>query len=1067
MLKLFTRRQKLLSLTLTTLIMLLFQYHVHAQTKTVGGKVTDSKGEGLPGVSVLRKGENTGTTTDAEGRFKLQLNPGTKTLVFTYIGFETREVNVTSAAEINVVLKETSSQLSEVVVVGYGTQKKSTLTGSVSQINGKELGEAPAMNVTNLLAGRLPGLATLQQSGRPGYDNSSLRIRGISTTSGSSAPVTIVDGVEREFANLDPNEIESISILKDASAAATYGARGANGVILVTTKRGAIKKPTISYKGEASLTSFTRFPKFLNGPDYMDWYRKGEVMDNEYLTHNGSDPVPYTYSDEEIAALRDGTNTNPFFGNTDWMEELLGKDSYAQHHNISLNGGTEKVRYFTSIGLLNQDGVVKNNDFKRYNLRSNVDAKVTEAFSVSFDLGARKENRNSSGIPADNGSYMNPFFQAVRMLPNLPRYTQDGIATASRAGAGVVSPLEAVDKSGFQDYETGVLQSGLTLKLDVPQVKGLQLKMLTTYDRNYQQAKTWVQPYNLAYRDRGSGGWVWVNSQPTGITTNTLRQSSAVNNRITWQPSINYDHTFGDHNLKALAVYEYSQYDENSFSTGARNFALTDLKEIDYGSKASTDFISPTGNSGQTKRSGAIGRLNYDFKNKYLIELVGRYDVSMNFFGSDKKGDFYPAASIGWVVSDEPFFEGLKDKIDFLKFRGSAGKLGNDVLPSGSSFPYLQTFSLTTTPTMVVGGNAVSALYTNSLPNPTLSWETMTAYNAGLNASLWGGLFGIEFDWFYKLTKDIINTQTGLFPSSIGGYQYAAVNYGMVANRGFELELTHHKKINEFDYSVKGTLNWARNKILRINEASNVPALQRLVGKSVGTKFGFVSEGLFRNWEEVDSWATSPSGGAAPGFIKYKDLNGDGQIKQNDDFTAIGRSNTPELVYGLNLNLKYKSFDFSTLFQGAGLADIALGGGYEGSGGTSGVSDNTPFTRSFYNLGNSPYYLVEQAWTPENPDAKYPRLSANRSGAPNHNGWQNSQYIVNGAYLRLKSIQVGAALGPKMLKKLSMQQCRIYLAGFNLFTWDHVKYLDPEMPNVNNGFYPQQKMYTLGTNITF
>ncbi|HEV7331710.1 MAG TPA: TonB-dependent receptor [Flavisolibacter sp.] len=1034
-----------------------------AQTRTVNGTVSNAKAEPLAGASVSVSGASTTVQTGSDGRFTISLPAEKSSITVSMIGYTPQTIAVTEGQTVQVVLAEAQSNMEEVVVVGYGRQRRGTLTGSVAQISGAELKKAPAINLSNVLAGRLPGLTVMQQSGRPGFDDATLRIRGINTT-GASAPMIIVDGVQRSFSQLDPNEIENITILKDAAAAAVYGLQAAGGVILVTTKRGLNRKAVITYDGSVSLNSLTRFPEFLNGPDYMYWYKKGEELDNEYLMHINSNPIPYTYTDEEIDAMQKGTNSNPFYGNTDWIGELLGKRSLTQHHNVSVRGGNESVKYFTSIGMLDQEGVVRNNDFKRFNLRSNLDFTLSSIFSGAIDLGARKEDRMSSGIPADNGSYMNPFFQAVRALPNIPMYTPEGIPTASRAGAGVVNPIAALDNSGYQKYETTVLQSNLSLSAKIPFIKGLTAKVLFGYDRTNQQFKSWLQPYEMMVRERSSSGWYWNKSLPPGITVNTLRQSSAISTRETYQPQLNYENRFGNHDVKALFVYEYSQTDGNSFSTGARNFALTDLHEINYGSKDVVDYITPTGSSDRTARAGYVGRLNYAYKSKYLAELVARYDASYNFAPENRWG-LFPAASLGWVISQEDFFDNLSSTINMLKVRGSAGLLGNDRI---GEFQYLQTFSLTTSPVVVIGGRPVTALFTTAVPNRDITWEKTTTYNVGFEATLWRGKLDVEFDWFYKITRDILDNVAGIYPPSVGGNFPSVVNRSIVDNRGFDLRLSHRNTIGrKLRYGVTGNFNYAKNRLIRRDVASGTPEWMNPLGRPLGQKVGYISEGLFQNWTEVDSWPSSPSGGAAPGFIKYRDLNGDGQITQGGDFTFIGRSNFPEIMYGLNLDLQYGAFDLSALFQGAARADVSLGGTYEGSAGVSGVMDNTPFTRSFYNLGNSPYYLIEQAWRPDNPNATLPRLTANRAGYANHNGWMNSQYVVNGAYLRLKSIQLGYNVPKNLLNRIKVDNIRFYVAGFNLFTWDHLKYLDPEMPNANNGFYPQQKMMTFGANLTF
>jgi TonB-linked SusC/RagA family outer membrane protein len=982
------------------------------------------------------------------------------------MGFTPHTISVKPGDEVKVTLERSLKDLDEVMVVAYGRQKKGSVIGSVAQISGEQLKQAPAMNVTNMLAGRLPGITALQQSGRPGADDAALRIRGLGTYGANQGPLIIIDNVQRpSFSNLDPDEIESITVLKDAVSTAVYGLQAANGIILITTKRGKNQKPVITYDGALTFNSNTRFPKFLNGPDYMQWYNRGTDLDNDYLAHTGGDPVPYVYSQEQIDGVRNGTNTNPLLGNTDWIGELLGRTSMTQHHNISVRGGTDKAKYFVSGGMLDQDGVVENTNFKRYNVRSNLDANLNEWVSVALDLGLRQQLTTTPGISPDNTAYLNPFYQAVRMLPNMPMYAPNGLPVAYNSNAGWVNPVASVLQSGYQNGQTNVFQGNLTFKVKVPWVKGLELKLLTAYDKSSTENKGWLTPYTVMgrSRDQVSGDYTTINTLP-GITKTSLRQSYSQYNRRTFQPSITYNTQIGHHDISALVLYEWSQQKSNLFSTGASNFALTDLHEIDYGSKVTEDLIAPTGSSSiDDSRAGAVARINYAYKEKYLFEIASRYDASVNFL-KEHRWEIFPAVGAGWVISKEPFFEDLNKTISYLKVKGSIGRVGNDV---SQRFAYLQTFALTTDPVVVIGGNPSSALYTSAPPNVNLRWETSTQSNVGFESVFLDGLLGFDFEWFYKITKDILDNPGSLYPASLGGYAPASLNYGIVDNRGFDLQLRHRNTIGKLQYGLTANVNWAKNKIIRLNESSGLPEWQRRVGRSIGDKMGFVVDGMYQTWEEAAN-GTSPSGGViAPGFFKYTDLNGDGRITRADDMTFIGRSNLPQLTYGLNIDLHYGAFDLSALFQGAALTSVSLAGTYEGSSGTSGIDDNTPFTKTFYGYGNAPYYLVEDSWTPDNPGAQYPRLTAYKAPLSSHNAHSNSGWIRNGSYLRLKSAQLGFSVPARLLKRMKVQQLRLYVSGFNLITWDKLKYMDPEMPNVNNGFYPQQRMYSGGVTLTF
>lgn len=1030
----------------------------------VRGRVLDEKGLPLIGVSVKVKGSSLGVSTNSNGEFTLKLPKGDETLVFSYIGYQSKEVAVNNGTLINVTLIEANKGLDEVIVIGYGTQKKRNVIGSVAQINSEDLKQMPTMNITNMLSGRLPGITTLQQSGRPGADDATLRVRGTSSYQGSQGPVAIVDGVERPFAQLDPNEIESISILKDAVALSVYGLQAANGIILVTTKRGKAQQPSISYDGAVMVNSNTRFPKFLDGPDYMEWFSKAEELDNEYRINTDQDPNPLTYNKSQINALRNGTNTNPLLGNTDWIGEFLGKSSTSQTHGVTVRGGTDRIKYFSNIGYLDQDGVVANTGYKRFNLRTNLDAKLNDILSISFDINARMQKTHTPGISPDNASYMNPFYQAVRTLPNMPMYAANGLPTAYNSNAGYVNPIASVLQSGYQRAETNVFQSTLVFNVKVPWVAGLSGKVQTSFDKNATENKGWTTPYKLMGKGRNqtTGDYTLI-ANPPGITVNTLRQSYVQNNRLTFQPSLNYAKTFGDHTINALALYEWSKYNSNLFSAAARNFALTELQDIDFGSTAAADVISPTGSSGATARHGYVGRVNYAYKNKYLFEAALRADASINFPEAGRWG-YFPGAGLGWIASEEKFFEPFKNTVNFFKIKASIGVLGKE--ETLSTFAYLPTFSFTDNPVAVIGGASVSALYTGTPPNRDLTWEKHRITNVGFEAELWNGKLGVDFDYFYKVVTDILTTRSGLYPASVGGNFPSTFNDGITDNRGFDLQIRHRNNIGKFSYGVTGNFNWARNKIILINEVQSLPSWQKRTGRPIGEKLGFVVDGFYNSWEEARNGSSPSSGIIAPGYFKYKDLNGDGRVTRDADMTFVGRSNMPEIMYGLNIDAAYAGFDFSVLFQGAALSSIALAGVYEGSSGTSGVEDNTPFTKTFYGYGNSPYYLVEQAWRPDNQNANYPRLTSGGVALSPHNANANSGFIKSNDYIRLKSIQIGYTL-PRSLFKSKIEKMRFYVSGFNLFTWDKLKYLDPEMPNVNNGFYPQQKMISGGVNLIF
>lgn len=1022
-----------------------------AQQINVRGKVTDGNGETLIGVNVVIKGTGKGTVTDFEGMFSLQVPDDNAVLEFSYVGYKTIEVPIKGQTYLNVKMNEDTEMLEEVVVVGYGTQKKMHVTGSVAQISAEDIIKAPSGNVTNSLAGKLPGLVSTQKSGQPGSDGSNLKIRGISTL-GDSSPMIIVDGVQRGFAYLDQNEIESITILKDASSAAVYGMQGAGGVILVTTKRGTIQKPKITYTGKISYNQNTNYPKFLNGPDFIKWYNKALEMD-------GEDPL---FSESIYNKVLNGDPEGKY-ANTDWFDELMKDGAFSSHHNVSVNGGNESAKYFISLGYLNQDGILDKFGFTKYNLRSNVDVNLQNGFKLSIDLGARQESRKGGYYSVSNQAWNNPISLAQRMLPIVPT-EYEGLPVAANLEANKFNPIAYNNLTGYSNSIFNTLQSSLTFSWDVPKVKGLNLKLKAAYDKDYTTAKSWREQFKMNSYNVYTEEYEIVESFHAEPRESVLRNATSQAQRLTIQPSISYDKTFGKHNVSGLILYEQSSYESESLGATVQGFDLKTLQEIDFGKEIlngkKTDALS--GGSYTFNRAGFVGRFNYSYENKYLGELAARYDGSVRFPPEHRWG-FFPAASFGWRVSEEPFFAKYKDKIENLKLRLSAGLLGNDRI---SDFQYLNLMQANP-PTVYIGDKEYISIYTAGEVNRDITWEKTSTYNVGFDLMLRNGIFGMEFDVFYKLTNDILISGGGLFPPSLGGNYPGTINGGKVSNKGFELALTHRNTINGFHYDVRGNVGWSRNKILRMNESPNTPAYQKRTGRKMGEKMGFKTKGLYQSEEEINN---SPTLGhlsknqIRPGDLQYVDLNKDGKNDKAQDYTFIGNSNLPELMFGLNLAASWESFDFSVFFQGAAITDVFLSGVYP-----NGNVDQTQYTRPFFGHGNSPYFLIENSWTPENKNAEFCRLTTMAAEMGNCNGWASDWWIRNGSYLRLKNIQFGYTLKNNYIRNIGIDNIRFMLTGANLFTWSELtKYnIDPETPEITNGYYPQQRTYEFGISLTF
>jgi len=1014
------------------------------QLEIVKGIVLDSEGEALVGVNIVIKGASRRVVTDIKGSFSIEVN-NDDVLQVSYIGFIQQDIKVGNKSILKIVLRKDSKNLDEIVVVGYGSQRKINVTGSISQVDTKELKTATSGNLSSMLQGRLPGLITKQSSGQPGSDGASLLIRGLSTLGGNT-PLVIVDGFERPFPDVNQDEIESITILKDASSAAVYGVRAANGVILVTTKRGTKQKPTISVNSSVELSMNANFPKFLNGPDYAYWYNKAQELD-------GVPEGSRWFAQDDIDRITNG-DPQGIFGNTDWVDFLFKDYAPTYTNNISLNGGNDKVKYFVSLGSFNQNGIIDRTGYDRYNVRANLDAQVLENLSVSLNLAVGQSETKEPGLSAGLGnSYASIFSQALMSYPFLPAYTSSGIPIGSfNPGNGNQNPLAARDLSGQQNTRSNNFQGSVSLKYDIPFVKGLNVKVNLGYDKGYSIKKSVLLPYLLNVYNVSKREYEETYARHALDGEASIDQWFADSWTSTVQPSLNYDNKFGKHSIGALFLYENITDNGTGMSAGRKNFPIMDIMDLNYGEEVIAGLVK--GSHSQFRRAGYVTRVNYAFDDRYLFEFTGRIDGSARLPKHNRWG-FFPGVALGWRISNEPFFKNNISFVDNLKLRLSVGKLGNDNIGSNA---YIRTMSLGVDPVVMIGNNLARYLDVNRVPNDNIKWETTTSYNIGLETTLWNGLLGVEADAFYMVTKDILQSQGGLMPSSMGGYYPTYLNSGIVDNRGFELTLTHHNKIGQVNYNVRGNVSWARNKVIETTEDANVPDYLRKTGKPMNQQYGFIAEGLFQTQEEIDHSAVY--GPTLPGDIKLKDLNGDGRITIDQDMTVIGHSNMPEMMFGLNLGAEYKGFDFNVFLQGAALCNVALCGLYSDRG----IIDNTFYTKPFWSNGNSPYYLIEGSWTPDHTDAEYPRLGIETR---TNGGKLSSWWSKDGSYIRLKNAQIGYTISPLLTKKINIEKIRFYISGGNLFTLDHLPYLDPEMPDVNQGYYPQQLTVEFGLNLIF
>lgn len=1012
----------------------------------VKGSVLDETGSPLIGVSVLEMGTKVGTVTDLDGAFSLEV-PSTKSqLSFSYVGYKTKKVNLKGQKSIKVVLKEDSELLDEVVVVGYGTQRKINVTGAISQVDGKELKRAPSGNLSSMLAGRLPGLIATQNSGQPGSDGAALYVRGVGAGDGS--PLIVIDGVISDsFPSFSQDELESVTILKDATAAAVYGVRAAAGVILVTTKRGSVQKPTVTLNSSVTLSQNTNFPKFLNGPDYAFWYNEAQRLD-------GVPEESLRFTPEEIERINHPGAEESVYGNTDWFDLLFKKVAPTYTNNVSISGGTERLKFFASVGAYNQNGIIDHTSYDKYNFRTNFDAKVTDNFDLSLDLSGYIAENKEPGASAGPGNYASIFQQAMLSYPYLQSYTAEGLPVGSinQAGNGNNNPIAARDLSGLHTSKHNYFQGKVSMKYQVPRVKGLTIKLNASYLKQYSVQKKYLNDYKLACWNQATRSW----TEQTGRIANkvALNQWFTEGDSYTMQPAVEYNNKFGKHAVSGLFLYEFTQSTNASMSAGREDFPIKDIIDLNFGMRVLDNMVK--GGHGKEKRSGYVLRFNYSYDDKYLLELTSRIDASTALPKKYRWGIF-PGVSVGWRISQEDFFKEAVPFMENLKLRASFGRLGSDRAIS-NTMTYFSTAYLSNDPTVIFGDTPQKYLGVSRPVNPNLKWELTDTYNVGLESSMWNGKLGVELDAFYMKTTRSLATQSGTFPPSLGSHFPAYINYGSHDNRGFELVLSHRNQVRDFNYFIRGNVSFARNKILKTTEDPNVPNYRRRAGKRMGEYWGFIADGLFQSEEEIANSAVY--GPTLPGDIKLRDINGDGKITNDQDMVPIGRNGTPEMMFGLNFSCDWKGLDFSALFQGAALCDVNLCGIYPDKG----FYDNTFYSKPFYSDGNSPYYLVENAWRPDHTDAEYPRLGV---VSRVNGGKMSSWWVKNGAYLRLKNIQLGYTLPSKWTSAAGLQKVRAYVSGGNLFTISGLDHLDPEMPGVNQGYYPQQRTYEVGLNVTF
>jgi len=1042
---------------------LLLGWSAAAQTQ-LRGKVTDADGKPLAGVTVLVKGTTNGTITGADGSYSMKASRG-DIIEFSCLGLATEERTFDGKGQISVTMQEDALYLEDVVVVGYGTAKKETLTAAVSAIKGDELLKAPATNVSQVLAGKLSGISSVQESGEPGLDQASLRIRG-----SVYGVAYVVDGFPVENINdIDPADIESVSVLKDGASAAVYGLKAAGGVIIITTRKGEKGDTRITYNGSVGASMNANFPRFMNGPQFAYYWNLAQEMDQLASGAIASEEeyVPY-FTRQNVEAMLNGDPTDGW-DNVDYTKRVFGT-GLTNKHNITVQGGNDKTRYFVSGGFLGQKGNIEGYNYRRYNVRTNIESRIAKHLvfnaGLSGVIGRRETPRfNSGGSDSDSGYEVGWFsisHQVIGMYPFLPEKYGDYYTGAIASNQTFPnSPLAALYQSGNKKTNSfqGTLNASLTW--EIPWVKGLQAKVSGSYDYLSSYNKNLDTPYYVVVRRRNEDGtWGWtapmvdVNGSSDG---NKVGEGSYYSQSITGQASISYTNTFGKHNVDAIILAELRDFQTNNLSAYVKNVPFALLPELNNGTPTANPVI---GSSNASRSAGYVGRIRYNYDEKYLAEFTGRYDGSYKFAGmTSTRWGFFPSGSIGWNISKEEFMKEA-DWLDNLKVRASVGLLGNDGV---DAYMFLSQYALGGK-VVYPGSSAVPAYYTDGIPNKDLTWEKTLSYNVGTDFSLWDGLLGGEIDAFYNYTYDILGWNGGGHPSSMGGYYPTYVNSNAINSKGIDVLITHRNRFvlggKPFYYELGGTVTYSKTRWLKYNDEPNVPEWQKVTGTTYGSHWGWLAEGLYRSEEEIDNsawYGTRPN----IGDIKYTDLNGDGQIDWQDR-GIFGKSNRPELTFGLNVNVGWNGFDMNLQFTGGALFQVSMTGTYFNEN-----DDDTIWTKTFKEGGNSPLFLVENAYSLDNPNGTFPRLTLGTTGHGGDNGLSSSFWWKDGTYVRLKTAQLGYTLPQNFTRRFGVQALRIFVEGNNLFTIDGLpEGIDPESPGVNNGYYPQQRNILGGITLT-
>lgn len=999
------------------------------QQQTIKGIVVDASGEPVIGANVVVEGTTMGTITDFEGTFSISV-PKNGKIKISFIGYKDQVLTPQSGKNLRVVLEDDSQMLGEVQVVAYGgAQKKVSITGAISSMKGEDLLKTPAASMSNVLSGQITGISSVQYSGEPGADEADLYVRGIATWN-NAKPLIQVDGVEREFSQIDPNEVESITVLKDASATAVFGVRGANGVILITTKRGAEGKAKISFSTSAGVNLRTKQLEFANSYQYASYY-------NDLQVNDGGVP---TFTEEQLIKFRD--HTDPIlYPDINWIDYCMNKAAFQSQHNVNISGGTDRMRYFVSAGMFTQDGMFKqlaasdnfNFNYKRYNYRANLDFDATKTTLISVNIGGRIETKRTPESGEDQNQLFRKLYWAV---PFAGAGIVDGKRVVSNADYLPFTGSDGLNSyygKGFRSTTTNVLNVDLVLdqKLDFI-TKGLSFKLKGSYNTSYwtqKIASSSMAVYTPVLHDDGSIGY---RKSGSDSQLSYSRNSNGEGKSRDWymEAALNYSRKFGDHNVTGLVLYNQSKR---------------------YYPGGTYDDIP-------SAYVGFVGRATYDYKTRYMAEFNVGYNGSENFAPGKRYG-LFPAGSIGWIVSEESFFKPLKKVINYFKVRASVGMVGNDN-NGNNRFLYLPDAYILNDDGYFFGtnaGNKKPGAYEASKSNADVTWEKSVKQNYGIDFSILNEKLNISLDYFKENRRDILSSPD--YMPGILGMVLPIMNVGKTENKGYEFQLKWNDKIgDDFRYWANFNLSFARNKIVYKNEIEKNEDWLYETGRTIGSRliykfWGYYDETAEARYQEEFGRPIADHGlSLQPGDAVFADLNSDGVIDGDDASRDLGYVDTPEYTAGLNLGFSWKGWDFTAQFTGAWNVDRML----------------SEFRQPLGDTQNKGLllYQYENTWrsSADTYTAKFPRIS---KLAQANNYRASDLYLCDASYLRLKSVELGYNFNMPFMKKIKMNQCRLYVSAYNLFTLTDFMWGDPESRQSDRPNYPLTRVINLGLKVGF